>query len=124
MAVEKKVQGNNPASTNSGYGRSPAGTLAMRPKNSVKTTIISAGWSTAHATPSNVCLYRTFTSRQTRKYNSSRKRHSSAKLTSCQPEEGSMMVCGRATNAASKGSAATAGGAGPAVISVVDMVPG
>jgi hypothetical protein len=43
------------------------GTLASRPMNTVKTTIMSSGWSTAHATPIDAWAYRTFTSRQARK---------------------------------------------------------
>jgi hypothetical protein len=41
--------------------------LASFPKKRLKTTIVKNGWMIAHAAPSAVCLYRTFTSRQTRK---------------------------------------------------------
>src|SRR5437667_10462758 len=51
----------------------------------VNTIIIITGWITAQAAPRIVCLYRTFTSRKVRKYNSSRYRHSSTRLIRCQP---------------------------------------
>src|SRR5206468_3351472 len=63
--LEKNVQGNNPAKTISGYGAEPSdGSLAIRPKITVKTTIVSSGRITAQAAPITVCLYRTATSRQ------------------------------------------------------------
>ena len=48
--------------------REPVGRqLGKAPKKSVKTPMVISGCSTARATPITVCLYRTFTSRQTKK---------------------------------------------------------
>ena len=43
------------------------GIFANPPKMTEKITIVKSGWITAQATPSPVCLYRIFTSRQTKK---------------------------------------------------------
>ena len=53
-ALETKLQGTSAHSTNGAYGRPSLGTSASRPNTSVKTTIATAGWSTAHATPKKV----------------------------------------------------------------------
>src|SRR5207249_10759961 len=45
---------------------SSEGSLARRPKNRVKTSMLSTGCKMTHRTPIAVCLYRIFTSRQTR----------------------------------------------------------
>ena len=52
----KKFQGSSPANEKRGYGSPSEPTLASRPKKIVKTIIVITGWSTAHATPSAVCL--------------------------------------------------------------------
>ena len=66
--------------------------MANRPKISVKISIVSRGWTTAQATPSTVCLYRTETSRKIRKASSSRCDHISFQLTLIQPESGRMII--------------------------------
>src|SRR5688572_17010196 len=94
--------------TDTAYGRlllpPPNDTPAILEKKIVNTTIISAGWSTAHAAPSSVCLYRTFTSRHTRKYSSSRCRHSSRKFSDSQPLGGSIVVTSSAAACACRAS--------------------
>ena len=52
----KRVQGRSPVKEKSGYGSPSEPTLASRPKKIVKTIIVSSGWRTAHATPSNGLL--------------------------------------------------------------------
>src|SRR4051794_13144494 len=71
-ALEKNVHGTSAARTKIGYGSPSEGSPASRPKNSPKTPISMMGWINAQPAPKNVCLYRSFTSRQTRKYVSSR----------------------------------------------------
>src|SRR5262245_6463107 len=95
-AVAKNVHGSSPANAKSGYGMSPDDRPPRRLKNTVNTTMSRAGWRTAQAAPSTVCLYRILTSRQQRKNKSSRYRQSSQTSTSRQPRAGSMTVCCRA----------------------------
>ena len=66
-AAEKYVQGTSAMSENTGYGIPSEGTFARCPKKIVNTTIVISGWIIAHPAPSAVCLYRTLTSRQTKK---------------------------------------------------------
>src|ERR1700674_4753804 len=54
-----------------------------------------------HATPTTVCLYRTFRSRQTKKYSSSRYAHTSRTRSSKRPRGGSIRI--RGSEAASSG---------------------
>src|ERR1700732_87321 len=68
----KKVQGRSPAYEKMGYGSPSDPMLASLPKKIVNTIIARRGCRTAQAAPSAVCLYRTLTSRHTRKYSSSR----------------------------------------------------
>ena len=63
----KSCQGSRAASVKSGYGMPSLGILANPPKMTEKITIVKSGWITAQATPRPVCLYRIFTSRQTKK---------------------------------------------------------
>src|SRR5687768_12184967 len=54
--VAKNVHGTSAAYANREYGTPSDGTRASRPKNSVNTSIVSSGCSTAQATPRTVCL--------------------------------------------------------------------
>src|SRR5215218_1032210 len=108
MPCEMNSQGINPAKMKSDdgvFGGSfSANPICLEPKISVKTATLMTGASTAHATPRIACLYRTFTSRQTRKYSSSRWLQSSAQSTAIQPLRALMTSSGR--------SCASAGGGG------------
>ena len=46
---------------------SGVGTLTMVPNTNVNTIMSAKGWMIAQAPPNSVCLYRTFTSRHTKK---------------------------------------------------------
>ena len=68
----KYVHGSIALKMNRGYGTWYSDfTCSPRLKTSVKTTICVNGTRIAHAAPRAVCLYLTFTSRQTRKNRSS-----------------------------------------------------
>jgi hypothetical protein len=55
--VAKNVHGSIPAKTMSGYGAVPSGgSLAMRPKTTVKTTIVRSGRITAQGHPDHAPL--------------------------------------------------------------------
>src|SRR5579883_129633 len=86
--LEKNIQGTSAVSTKTGYGWPSDGIFAARPKNSVKMTMAARGWINAQAAPKAVCLYRTFTSRQVRKYNSSRYAQNSLSRNEIQPLAG------------------------------------
>src|SRR5674476_51213 len=64
--LEKYIHGMSAASVNTEYGTPSDGIFASRPKIKVKITMVSRGWSTAHAAPSTVCAYCTLMSRHTR----------------------------------------------------------
>src|SRR3989344_5800096 len=85
ITFEKNVQGRSPAYTKIGYGSPSEGILASAPKKILKTIIFINGWITAHAAPIAVCLYRTFTFLQARKYRRSRYAYSSPKLSAANP---------------------------------------
>src|SRR5207237_8580162 len=57
--VDKKLQTSRPVKAKSEYGTPSVVTRAMRPKTSVKISIIVTGWTIAHARPRTDCLYRT-----------------------------------------------------------------
>src|SRR6185369_11214596 len=103
--LAKNVQGTSAVKANSGYGTPSDGTFARCPKKRLNTTIVLSGWMTAQATPSAVCLYRTFTSRQVRKYSSSRCAHSSPSPREPHPRGGSITTTG--TSASPAGGGAT-----------------
>src|ERR1035437_3869121 len=88
----KNVHGRSPAYENRGYGSPSEPTRASPPKKIVKITIVRSGWRTAHAAPRTVCLYRTFTSRQTRKNRSWRNSHTSPSRSDIQPRVGRITV--------------------------------
>src|ERR1041385_4155967 len=62
-AYANSCHGSSAVYANTGYGTPSDGTFASRPKNTLNTTIVKNGCRIAHAAPSAVCLYRTFTSR-------------------------------------------------------------
>src|SRR5215470_15673682 len=65
--LAKNIHGTNAAYVKIGYGTPSDGIFPSLPKKMLNTTIVKNGWMIDQAAPSAVCLYRTFTSRQTRK---------------------------------------------------------
>src|SRR5512141_2725608 len=88
----KNVHGRTPAYENSGYGSPSEPTRASPPKKIVKINIVRTGCRTAHAAPRAVCLYRTFTSRQTKKNSSSRNSQTSRSRSDAQPRVGRITI--------------------------------
>ena len=74
-----------------------------RPKRIVNANVVVSGWMTAQAAPSTVCLYRTLTSRHTKKNSSSRYSQSSARFSSCQEPGGSSLKVRRSGWATGRG---------------------
>src|SRR5258706_2944591 len=99
-AVEKNCHGSSAVNVNTAYGTPSDGSFAIRPKTTVKMTIVKNGRMNAHKTPIEVCLYRTTMSRQARYPSSSRYSQTSARSSCASPRRGLMTVCkGREFNA-------------------------
>src|SRR3989338_9729487 len=88
ITFEKNVHGSNPAYTKIGYGNPSDGTLANAPKNMENTIMFIKGCTIAHAAPIAVCLYRTFTFLQARKYSNSLYANNSFKFNADNPLRG------------------------------------
>src|SRR4029079_5751575 len=92
-AVAKNCHGKSAVKVSTAYGTPSAGNFAMRPKTTVKMTIVRKGRMKAQSTRGAFCLYRTTPSRQARKPRSSRYSHISPRSRLAMPRGGLMTLC-------------------------------